>query len=771
MEKNILPVILLKNIILLPHNELRLEFEDSISKDIIDIALLSNNTILTVTQLDVLEEQPTVEDLPMLGVVATIKSRLELPNGKTRVILEGVSRALVNEYKEKKNIEASITILNDKLVEDEVSFAVGKKLKKELDNYVKVVPYISNSVICKIDESTSLSVLTDVVANHLPISIDRKIQYINCYEPLKRTEMILEDIYRDEESFEIEKKLDTLVKEEIDKNHKEYILKEKLQLIKAELGDISLRESEIFELRKKISLLKAPSSVKAKLERELERYSSLPSTSNELGMVRDYIECLLSLPWDKKTCETTNLTTIKDSLDKTHFGLTNVKERFIEYLAVSKISSDIKSPIICLVGPPGVGKTTLAMSIASSLNRNFSKISVGGMSDEAEIRGHRRTYIGAYPGRIMESIRNAKSSNPVILIDEVDKMVRSNTGDPVSALLEVLDKSQNKHFHDHYIDIDYDISDVMFILTANDIDNIPYPLLDRLEVIYLSEYTEYEKFDIAKNYIVPKLCKEYNLSNITMENKFILNVIRNYTKEAGVRQLEREISTILRKIVTKMVFSDNYKKSISLKEKDIEKYLGRCKYKNVINTYNQVGVVSALSYTPYGGEVMPIEVNYYGGSGNLTLTGSLGKVMQESALIAFSYVKSMASYFEINYQDLVNNDIHVHLPFGAVNKDGPSAGVTLATSIISAFKGVNFTNDIAMTGELTLRGKVLPVGGIREKCLGAVKNNIKKIFIPIGNKEDINALPKSIKNKLDFIFVDEYKQIYDYLININERER
>ena len=770
MENTFLPVILLKKTVLLPYNELRLEFDNETNEKIISVAQNEHNkNILVVSQLDYLEESPEVDDIAKIGVVATIKSKIDLPNGKTRVLLEGINRAQVNEYiKDDKFFSANISLIYDDELEEEVNVVVGRKLKKEIENYIKIVPYISNSVISQVEDSTTLSRMTDIIVNHLQISFDRMIEYISCSDPLKRTKMILEDVYKDEESYEIENHLDTLVKEEIDKNQKEYILKEKLELIKAELGEFNLKDNEIFELRKRNAKLNASSEIKDRIEYEIERYSSMTPSSPEFGMVREYIEWLLELPWNYKTIDNDDLKSIMDDLNESHYGLTDIKEKIIEYLAVRKISANINSPIICLVGPPGVGKTTLAKSIADSLNRKFSKISVAGMNDESEIRGHRRTYIGAYPGRIISSIKSAGSSNPVILIDEIDKMEHGIHGNPISALLEVLDKAQNKYFHDNYIDMDYDISDVMFILTANDLENIPAALIDRLDVIKLSEYTEYEKIDITKKYIIPKLCNEHNIDTITIDTNSVTNVIRNYTKEAGVRELERSITTIVRKMITKMVLNNRSIKKISIKSKDIEKYLGRIKFKSISSSYNQVGVVTALSYTPYGGEVMPIEVNYYSGSGNLILTGSLGKVIKESATIALSYIKSNAKEFNIKYEELVNNDIHINIPLGAISKDGPSAGVTLVTSIISAFKHVNLPDDIAMTGEVTLRGKVLPVGGIKEKCFGAITNNIKTIFIPMDNKEDVEELNDEIKNNIEFIYVNDYLDIYNHLIKNNK---
>ncbi len=772
MINTILPVILLKKIILLPNNELRLEFDNDISKNILDESLLHHdNKVFVVTQLDGLEEQPDLKDLPLIGITAIIQSRIELPSGKIRVVLVGYKRAIVNDYLKDESInKALISEIDSLVVEEEVNIAMGRKLKKEIENYIKEVPYISNSVISKIEDAKSLDVITDIIVNHLQLSISRKHQYIGCYDPLKRTKMVLEDIYKDEESFAIEKKLDGLVQDEIDKNQKEYILKEKLEIIKKELGDTDLRDNEIFELRKKADALNIDPSIKEKIDYEINRYASLSSSSSELGIVRSYIECMLSLPWNNKTKENTNLSKIKDSLNDTHYGLESVKERIIEYLAVRKNSNNVKSPIICLIGPPGVGKTSLANSIATSLNRKFVKISVGGLSDEAEIRGHRRTYIGAYPGRIIEGLKSAKTNNPVILIDEVDKMESGKNGNPINALLEVLDKSQNEHFHDNYLDIDYDISDIMFILTANDEDSIPYLLRDRLEIIKISEYTEYEKCDIAKKYIVPKLCTEHNLETINIDKPFLMSVIRDYTKEAGVRDLERLLESVIRKVITKAVLKNKKIDIINLKTRDINKYLGISKYKPISCKFNQVGVVSALSYSPYGGEVLPIEVNYYKGKGELILTGSLGKVMQESATIALSYIKANSEYFGIDYEELINNDIHIHVPSGSISKDGPSAGVTLVTSIISAFKNINFVDDIAFTGEITLRGHVLPVGGLKEKCLGAIKNNIKTIFVPIDNKCDIEELEEEIKENIDFIFVSDYKEIYDKLINFNKKK-
>jgi ATP-dependent Lon protease len=489
--------------------------------------------------------------------------------------------------------------------------------------------------------------------------------------------------------------------------------------------------------------------------------------SPELTVVRNYIEWILDLPWEKYTTDNEDLLDVRKKLDDSHYGLDKVKTRIIEFLAVKQKTNNLKSPILCLVGAPGVGKTSLAFSIAEAINRKFVKISVGGVHDEAEIVGHRRTYIGANPGRIIQGIKKAKCSNPVFLIDEIDKMTKDYKGDPASALLEILDPEQNRYFSDNYIEEEYDLSKVVFIATANYVDDIPEALKDRLEIVYLSGYTEYEKLDIAKKHLISKICKDHGLERrkISISEKVLLEVIRGYTKEAGVRELERQLSTIIRKIVTEIVVDKNIDNKFTINSNNLIKYLGKPKYRFSAKTETRVGVVNGLAYTYFGGDTLPIEVNYYKGNGNLVLTGSLGDVMKESAHIAMSYIKSNNQTFKIDYQKVLKSDIHIHVPEGAIHKDGPSAGVTLTTALISALAGLKVNKKIAMTGEITLRGNILPIGGLKEKSIGAHRNGITTIFIPYDNRNDLDDIPSEIKKDITFIPVKKYIEIYEYLTN------
>lgn len=764
MEKYQLPVIVLKDLILLPYNELRLELDSFLGSQIEKaLDLINENRVFVVTKSDPLEETTALEDIPTIGTIAKIASKLELPNGKYRVVLEGLTRAECKEYSYtfSKVIQGEITPVLDEKVEPELDIAITRKLKKELDSYIKEVPSISNSVIAKIDSATTTEKITDIIVQYLSLPIYRKRQYLECFDSLKRTEMILGDIYQEEALVEIEKRIDNKVKQTLENSQKDYLLREKIRYIQEELGDVSIHDQEIKELHKLLDNLVCKKEVREKIAFEIGRYESLSPSSPEIGMMRTYLDYLLHLPWDKKTVDKEDLKEVRKSLDASHYGLEQVKLRIIEYLAVQKHSKNLSGPVLCLVGPPGTGKTTLAQSIAKSMDRNFVKISVGGVDDEAEIIGHRKSYLGASPGRIIEGMKKAKSKNPVFLIDEVDKMSKGIKGDPSSALLEVLDGEQNDTFHDNYLEIDYDLSQVMFILTANTVDNIPSPLLDRLEIIDITGYTEYEKKDIAKKYLIPKLCKSHGLKYLKVYDQAILDIIRYYTKESGVRELDRQLSRIIRKIVTSCVIEKSKERPV-LTIHNLETYLGHHKFESQrLFKDGEIGVVSALSYTPYGGEVLPIEVNYYKGNGNLILTGSLGDVMKESATLALSYVKANSESFGIPYRELCENDIHIHVPAGAVSKDGPSAGVTLVTSLISAFANIHMNQEIAMTGEITLRGNILPVGGLREKCLGAIRNNIHKIFIPQENMQEVLDFPKEIRDQLEFVPVTNYMEIYE----------
>ncbi len=764
-----LPVVLLKGLVLLPNNEIRLEFDGTVSKSVLDVAeLFHDNNILVVSQENLLEEFPKINELPRIGVIAKIIHKLELPNGNVRIVIKGNKRGRVHEYlnlsKGSDVLEAIVSMINETKVDVNEDHILTKKLHREIEEYIKGIPYISNNILGIIEHVDNLSEMTDILASFLPIEIDRTQQYLYNNDVKSRASMILEDIYDSKRIYDIEKSIDQKVKTELDNNQKEYLLREKIKAIKEELGDISTRDEEFEKIREKIEILDAPKSIIERLNSELKRYEGLLATSPESNIVRNYIEWLLSLPWNITTVDNEDLKEVRKKLDESHYGLEKVKLRIIEYLAVKQMTNSLRSPIICLVGPPGTGKTTLAFSIASAINRNFVKMSVGGVNDEAEIIGHRRAYIGASPGRIIQSLKKAKSSNPVFLIDEIDKMTKDFKGDPASCLLEVLDPEQNKYFSDNYIEEEYDLSNVMFIATANYVDDIPEALKDRLEIVYLSGYTEFEKLDIAKRHLISKICKDHGLdrNKVYFSEDILLHIIRGYTKEAGVRELERQLSTIIRKIVTNIVVEKVDKDKYRVNKKMVAKFLGKEKYKfNEINRLAKVGVVNGLAYTSFGGDTLPIEVNYYKGTGNLVLTGSLGEVMKESAHIALSYIKSNYKEFGINYDKLTKNDIHIHVPEGAIPKDGPSAGITLTTALISALTSQKIPANLAMTGEITLRGRVLPIGGLKEKSIGANRNGIKKIIIPHGNLNDLDEIPKEIKDNIDYIAVKNFEEVID----------
>ena len=766
MIKTNLPVIILRGAVLLPYCEFRLELNNDIDKHVLDVSEMNHDShILLVSQVNPLDENIDINKLPKIGTVAKVTMKMQIGR-TTRIVLEGINRVNVLEY---KDYEGEANIL-DAVITSTTQFAMSpvdekaliRKLQRRVEAYVSNVPNVSNSVLAQIGELNSISKISDIVANYLPIEFERKLEYLTTVNPYKRVIMLFEDIKTEEEILELDKKIDIKLKKTLDDNQKEFILREKIRLIREELGDVNLKESDVNLLKVKIDKFKCPNYIKDKLYNELKKYELMNSNSPEVGVVRNYIELLLSLPWEVKTNENRDLKLARKKLDSTHYGLDKVKDRIIEYLAVKQLSNNLKSPIICLVGPPGVGKTSLARSIADATNRNFVKISVGGVNDEAEIVGHRRTYIGSNPGKIITAMKKCNSNNPVFLIDEIDKMTKDIKGDPASSLLEVLDPEQNKYFVDSYVEEEFDLSNVMFILTANYLYQIPEALRDRLEIIELSGYTELEKLDIAKKHLIKREILEHGLTSkdVTFSDGAILSIIRNYTKEAGVRDLERKIADVLRKISTNIVNKVNTKKKYSITEKNIEEYLGKKRYLDEENEPLPSGVANGLAYTEFGGTILPIEVCYYKGKGELTLTGSLGDVMKESAKIALSYIKSHYKEFNIDYDLLENSDIHIHVPEGAVPKDGPSAGITLTTAIISAFTNRAINNKIGMTGEITLRGEILPIGGLKEKCIGAHRSGIKTIILPIKNEKDLDEIPEEIKKDIKFIFVKKYKEVY-----------
>lgn len=765
MKKYNLPVILLKGIILLPQNTLKLEFDSkNTDNNVIDMSLLfHDNYILVVSEYD-------SRNLPKIGILSKIENNLVLPNGNTRVDIKGLRRVNIVEFlnlnKVKEPLESIVSEIEVEKVDNEE--IIINKLVKEIKSYVKNIPYISNSMISLIEKEKSLDKFTDIVVPTLINNRKRMLEYLNITNPNVRGEMLLKDIYQEKEMFQIERKIDMKIRKEMDDSQKEFLIKEKIKLLKEELGETSNKESDVEKLKLRIDKLDCPKKIKERLNFELSRYETGSSMSPEINVIRDYIEWLLDLPWNVFTKDNDDLRSVRASLDKSHYGLEEVKQRIIEYLAVKKLSKGNNSPIICLVGPPGVGKTSLAFSIAEAMKRNFVKISVSGIKDESEILGHRKTYVGASPGRIIASLKKAKSSNPLFLIDEIDKMSNEYHNDPVSSLLGVLDPEQNKYFSDNYIEEDFDLSHVLFILTANYIENIPEALRDRLEIINISGYTEFEKLDIATKHLLPKIIKEKGLNEdfININNDTILKIIRNYTKESGVRELERQLDKLVRKIVTQIVMNNIKVNKININDKVLEKYLGKEKYKFNTKIKSQVGVVNGLAYTIYGGDTLPIEVNYFKGKGNLILTGSLGEVMKESASIALNYLKSNYQYYKINYDDLINNDIHIHVPEGAIKKDGPSAGIALTLAILSAITKTKIPNTLALTGEITLRGHVLAIGGLKEKSIGALRSGIKTIIIPFDNAKDLEELPDEVKNNIKFIKVKSFKEVYKVIKDV-----
>ena len=763
MENEKLRVLIINDMVIFPNNEVRIEYDKNFDKQMSETFECNDDYILIVNPIDE-DSDIDITSLPNYGVLGKIKLKINVPNGKTRVVIEGLERVEVVNYTfESKNYTASYKALNLPAIPNEKNYI--NVLTKTLEHYIEKVPYIGNAIMGQISNINNLDELCDLMASFLNIDYQRKKKYITSPSPIDRCKYLIEDINEEIQFVELEQKIESEVEKELNETQKEYFLREKIKAMQKELGESNSKDDEVVRLKKKISKLKCNSKVKEKITRELARYEAINSNSPELGIIRDYLDWMLNLPWNKYTKDNEDLAKVKSILDSSHYALEEVKERILEYLAVKQNTNNSRSPIICLVGPPGVGKTSLAISIANSLNRKVAKISVGGINDEAEIIGHRRTYIGANPGRIIQGIRRAGTSNPVFIIDEIDKMTKDIKGDPASSLLEVLDPEQNSKFSDHYIEEDFDLSKVLFIATANYIEQIPYELRDRLEIINLSSYTEYEKLDIAKRHLVPKELEEHGLTPLQVQitDEAIMTLIRNYTKEAGVRELERIIATLLRKIVKEILLGKNiifYK----IDENNLETYIGKKKYFYTENIKkNEIGVVNGMAYTVFGGDILPIEANIFKGKGDLILTGSLGEVMQESCQIALSYIKSNAKEFGIDTTLLQENNIHIHFPEGAVSKDGPSAGIAITTTLISILlnKPINYT--ISMTGEITLHGRVLGIGGLKEKIIGAHRAGIRTIILPSENEKDLEKVPEDIIKDITFIFVNNYLEIYKKL--------
>ena len=763
MDEKLL-VMIINDMVIFPNNEVRIEYDNNYDKQMVDIVdKIEDNLMLIVNPIN--DDNIDVTSFPKYGILGRLKLKMNVPNGNTRIVIEGLDRVEISSYEEFGNYFKANYNLIEFGEDTEEERAYFKILVKSLENYISKVQYMGNAILSQLSSSDNLSELCDLIVSFLPLDYSSKKKYITTIDSISRAKYLIEDMSRDMKVAELEQQIEAEVEKELNDSQKEYFLREKIKLMQKEIGEGNNKDSEVQKFRKKVSKLKCNSKIKEKIKREIDRYDNLNSNSPELGMIREYIDWMVNLPWNTYTKDTSDLESVKDILDSSHYALEDVKDRVLEYLAVKQNTNNLRSPILCLVGPPGVGKTSLALSIAKSLNRKTAKISVGGINDEAEIVGHRRTYIGANPGRIIQGIRKAGTANPVFIIDEIDKMTKDIKGDPASALLEVLDPEQNNKFFDHYIEEDFDLSKVMFIATANYIEQIPYELRDRLEMINISSYTEYEKLDIANKHLIPREMEEHGLTSlqISFSDDAIMYLIRNYTKEAGVRELERVIASLFRKIVKKLLLSKEKFFYVIDKNLIIE-LIGKPKYSYVEKLDDSdIGVVNGMAYTIFGGDILPIEATLFKGKGNLVLTGSLGDVMQESCHIALDYIKSNMDIFGIDCNLFSDNDIHIHVPEGAVNKDGPSAGITITSTLISLFTKRIVSNKIAMTGEITLRGRVLPIGGLKEKVIGAHRANIKKVFIPVENERDLDDIPENIRNDIEFIKVKNYMEVYKEL--------
>ncbi|MFS8611854.1 MAG: endopeptidase La [Planifilum fulgidum] len=773
-EELILPLLPLRGLIVYPSMVLHLDVGREKSVKALEQAMVDDNSILLSSQREVHIEDPKPEDIYKMGTIARVRQMLKLPNGTIRVLVEGLHRAKILEYlRDDDFFQVRVERI---VVEEKTDLHLEALMRSVLDHfeqYLRLSKKVSPETFSAVSDIDEPGRLADVITSHLPLKLADKQKILETIDIKERLETLLQIMNNEREVLELERKISQRVKKQMEKTQKEYYLREQMKAIQRELGEKEGRLGEVEELRNQLKELDAPDYVKEKVEKEIDRLEKIPTTSAEGGVIRTYVEWLLNLPWRKETVDDLDLKKAEQILDEDHYGLEKAKERVLEYLAVQKMVKRLKGPILCFVGPPGVGKTSLARSIARALGRKFVRVSLGGVRDEAEIRGHRRTYVGALPGRIIQGMRTAGTVNPVFLLDEIDKMSMDFRGDPSAALLEVLDPEQNNAFSDHYIEIPYDLSKVMFITTANAIHNIPRPLLDRMEVLYISGYTELEKEKIARQYLIPKQRKEHGLSEdqFRINTNAIRKIIREYTREAGVRNLERTIGTLCRKAARELV--SGKKKRTVITARNLSRYLGAERYRyGRAEEEDQIGAATGLAWTEAGGDTLNIEVTVLPGKGQLTLTGKLGDVMKESAQAAFSYIRSRAKELDIDPDFHEKHDIHIHVPEGAIPKDGPSAGITMATALVSALTRIPVSREVAMTGEITLRGRVLPIGGLKEKTLAAHRAGISHVIIPSENKKDLEEIPKSVRRDLTFSLVKHMDEVLQLaLVRENSDER
>ncbi|MBE6149019.1 MAG: endopeptidase La [Firmicutes bacterium] len=748
---NYIPVFILSGLVILPNQEIKIDLNNDVSKKIIKASGKNNvNKVLVIAPKNPLEAAPSIEDLPKVGVIASVKSKLELSNGNLRIVLRGINRVKIDKYyqnKDTKVLKCSTEVVELPAFDEAKEKAILRKLVSLTREYISLNKGVSNSILKTIEESTDINVITDVITSFMPFKFVKKLEYMQCINPLTRASNLINDLQEEINISNIDKELDEKLQENLEHGQREYILKEKLKEINNELGNA--KDDEITILNEKVESLKINKKTKDKLLHEIKKYASCSEYSPEGAVIRNYLDTVINLPWHKSSKENSDPKEVANQLEERHYGLKDVKSRIIEYVTLKQTAPEVLPPIICLVGPPGVGKTSIAMSIAQALKREFYKLSVGGLNDSMELIGSRRTYLGASPGKIMQAIIKSKVNNPVILIDEVDKMVKDYKGDPASTMLEILDESQNKFFTDNYIEEPFDISNVLFILTANEIENIPYTLKDRLEIITLSSYTIYEKIDIARNYLLKNIYDKYNC-NFKCSKEVLEYIVTRYTKEPGVRELKR----ILEKLVRKVIVYEKDQKSITINLAC--KYLGN-EVVNYLPKIRDYGIANVLAYTMMGGQITRVEVAKTKGNGKLQVTGNSGEVLKESASVVLTY---LTSEYEIESKDF---DVHVHFMNASQKKEGPSAGVSIAVAMLSLFHKRVIDGQTAFTGEITLKGDIMPIGGLKEKLVAAAAAGIKTVFIPKANELDLADVPVTIFDELAVNLVSNFSEIYDVL--------
>lgn len=765
-----LPLIPLRGLAIFPYMILNFDIGREMSLKALDQAMLEDELVFLTSQIEAEVDEPTTEDFYHVGTICKVKQVIKLPGDTVRVLVEGVSRGKVKEISEEdgyfKALVEEIIYDQENANEDIEVEAFVRNVFDAFEEYINIGNRVSPEILVSLADIENVDRFIDTIASNIFLKADQKQEILEEFDIVKRLELLYKILLEEIDILKIEKKITLRVKKQMNKVQKEYYLREQLKAIQKELGEDEDLTSEVEEYKEKLRKIKAPKETKEKIEKEINKFSRTSPQSPDSSVSRTYLDTIFSLPWNKETRDKLDLKNAKEILDEQHYGLEKVKERILEYLAIRKLSKSLKGPIVCLVGPPGVGKTSIAKSIAEALGKKFVRISLGGVRDEAEIRGHRRTYVGSIPGRIINGIKEAQTKNPVFLLDEIDKMAADYKGDPSSAMLEVLDPEQNKTFVDHYLEVPFDLSKILFVTTANSLSTIPGPLLDRMEIIEVSGYIEEEKLNIAQKYLLPKQIKENGLKEgfVTIEEEAMRDIINYYTREAGVRTLERTIGKVCRKIAKKFV-EDSSLEGVVVTPKDLEEYLGRDKHLyDLAGTKPEIGIVTGLAWTSVGGVTLPVEVNVLKGKGQVVLTGSLGDVMKESAQTGISYIRSIADKFDIDQEFYKTEDIHIHCPEGATPKDGPSAGVTMATAVISALTKIPVRCDVAMTGEITLRGRVMVVGGVKEKVLAAHRAGIKKVLIPRECDAQLDEIPENVKEKLEIVLVDHMDQVLEHAL-------